>query len=340
MATFQKRQGKWRVIIRRKGFPLQTKTFALKSQGEEWARNIERQMDTGRPMTGVVSKDTVKEIFEKYARDVSPTKKGARWEQVRIARICRTAAFIHKLIIKVAPQDIQVWRNQRLTEVSPDSVNREMNLLSAIFTHAIKEWHVALMANPVRLVKRPPKGKPRNRRIRPDELALIWRSREGPRKDSGTVKDYVPWAVELAVETALRFGELTALTWGDVNLEEGWVHVGKSKNGEERYVPLTARAAELLQQLQVQSTESVPGLRVMPCNAATLNTTIREWFTTLGLHDLHFHDTRHEGVSRLSKAFANVVELSAVTGHKDLKALKVYYNPTPQELVAKLRGKA
>ena len=54
------------------------------------------------------------------------------------------------------------------------------------------------------------------------------------------------------------------------------------------------------------------------------------------LDDVHFHDTRHEAASRLSEKLSNVLELSAVTGHKDLRMLKRYYHPRAEDLAKKL----
>ncbi len=55
-----------------------------------------------------------------------------------------------------------------------------------------------------------------------------------------------------------------------------------------------------------------------------------------GLGDLHFHDLRHEGTSRLAEKLDNVLELSAVTGNKTLSMLKRYYHPRAKDLARKL----
>lgn len=52
--------------------------------------------------------------------------------------------------------------------------------------------------------------------------------------------------------------------------------------------------------------------------------------------DLGFHDMRHEAVTRLSNILVNVLELSAMTGHRPPQSLERYYNPTSEEKAAKL----
>jgi len=54
------------------------------------------------------------------------------------------------------------------------------------------------------------------------------------------------------------------------------------------------------------------------------------------LSDVHFHDIRHEAASRLAEKLSNVLELSAVTGHRDLRMLKRYYHPRAEDLAKKL----
>ncbi|MFZ5463765.1 MAG: tyrosine-type recombinase/integrase, partial [Pseudomonadota bacterium] len=55
-----------------------------------------------------------------------------------------------------------------------------------------------------------------------------------------------------------------------------------------------------------------------------------------GIEDFHFHDLRHKATSRLAEKLPNVIELAAVTGHKDLRMLKRYYHPRAEDLARKL----
>jgi integrase len=55
-----------------------------------------------------------------------------------------------------------------------------------------------------------------------------------------------------------------------------------------------------------------------------------------GIADLHFHDLRHEATSRIAERLDNILELSAVTGHKSVQLLKRYYHPRATDLARKL----
>jgi integrase len=53
------------------------------------------------------------------------------------------------------------------------------------------------------------------------------------------------------------------------------------------------------------------------------------------IYNLHFHDARHEGTTRLAKIY-KVLDLAKIIGHKDIHELMIYYNPTIEELVASM----
>ena len=108
------------------------------------------------------------------------------------------------------------------------------------------------------------------------------------------------------------------------------------KNGEEREVPLTDKAIEILDILCKGLGEEDFILRGQ--NSDSLGATFRRMKKKVGLSHKHFHDSRHEAATRLSKVFKNTLELSAITGHKRLDILKRYYNPTGNEMRKRLQG--
>jgi integrase len=195
----------------------------------------------------------------------------------------------------------------------------------------MKRWRVKLRVNPMRDIDKPTKDKARNRRVKQSEIDAIWG--HFGRHEPTIQRHYIPWMFEFACETGMRLGELTKLRWEDVNPEERWVYVLPSKNGDDRNGLLTVRAVELLAGLP-RNLE-----RVFPTNVGSVGTEFRRALKELGLSDLHFHDSRHEATSRLAK-WLSVLELARVVGHRDLKSLMTYYNPTPAELAAKLPGGA
>lgn len=328
--------GRYRAVVRRVGYKARSKIFPTERQAKAWARALETDIDRAHyrdPGEGL--KTTVKDLFEKFRDEVAPLRKGGRWEAVRLDYLLRTAEFIERRLDQLRAEDIRTWRDARLKLVSGASVNREMNLISGVFTHAIKEWGVRLPENPVHNVKRPVGfGRHRNRRWSEADLAKVlqaagWKIEQRP----AIGRDYVGWAVLIAIETAMRLGELCALRVRDFHPAERYVALHDTKNGDARTVPLSKKALELL-------TILVEGRggdeHIIPVSSGSLGVYYREVRRKAGVVDLRFHDTRHEAATRLSRKLSNVLELSAVTGHRSLQSLKRYYNPTASELAAKL----
>lgn len=98
MATIQKRGGTWRVQVRRRGKALSA-TFDTKVEAEHWAIRTESQMIDGivpqAPARRIVEPagETAAAIFQRYADEVSPKKRGGRWEQVRLRASSRSTLF-------------------------------------------------------------------------------------------------------------------------------------------------------------------------------------------------------------------------------------------------------
>lgn len=328
--------GRYRAVVRRTGYETRSAILPTKVKAQAWARQIEAEMDAVKYRdTSGAKKLTVTDILDRFSREVCPTRKGCRWEQVRIAKFKRQMTFAKRRLVELRPEDIRDWRDQALKTLSPASVNRELNLLSGVFSHAMKEWSAPLAENPVQQVKRPAgSGRARNRRWSEQEIADVLRE-SGWKEDAQptTGREYVGWAVLVAVETAMRLGELCALRIADFHPAERYVALHDTKNGDARQVPLSRRALEIITFITAGRPKTE---RIFPLKANTLGTYFRLIRNRLGIADLHFHDTRHEATTRLSKKLPNVLELSAVTGHRSLQSLKRYYHPEPASIAAKL----
>jgi integrase len=71
--------------------------------------------------------------------------------------------------------------------------------------------------------------------------------------------------------------------------------------------------------------------------SSTLDYSFRKLVRGVGLANLRFHDSRHEAIARFAKLLPNVLELSAVSGHRSVQMLKRYYHPNVEDLAAKLK---
>lgn len=138
-------------------------------------------------------------------------------------------------------------------------------------------------------------------------------------------------AVLFAIETAMRAGEICGLKWADVNMQRRIAHLPITKNGDSRDVPLSLRAAELIEQLR-----GIDDTWVFSLDAKSLDVLFRRARDNCGIRDLHFHDTRREALTRLSKKVP-VEVLAKISGHRDLRILlNVYYRPDMADIAKML----
>jgi hypothetical protein len=156
VATIEKRGKFWRVKIRRQGAPAQTRTFENKTVAQQWARGIETELDSGvvidrRP----AERTTLAEVLERYRRDVTPTKRGARDENLRLKAMA-LRPFARIRMAAITSSYLAAYRDQRLKVVSGATVNREFNVLSHAIDTSRREWDIPIPFNPCTLVRRPP----------------------------------------------------------------------------------------------------------------------------------------------------------------------------------------
>lgn len=319
MASFRKMKSGWRaeVCVNR---VRDSRMFDTKSAAMIWAVEREQEIKEGKEE---VCKHIGTDIFNRYLKEVSKHKRGEKWEKIRLLKFIEHPPF-KKPVNEIVSDDIVKWRNLRLTDVSPSTVRREMNLLGHCFETARKEWKW-IDENPCADVRKPSDAPPRDRLISEEEIKLIRQCLDWPKDEEATGKmQKVAVGFCFAIETAMRMGEICGLTKKDIN--KNVAKLPKTKNGSSREVPLSKRALELL--------TFVPDLweDMTPKQFEAL---YRKGRDRSGIENLVFHDTRHEAITRLAKKL-DVLDLARMVGHKDIRQLMTYYNETAENLASRL----
>ena len=335
MAYYRKRSNGWRAEIAILG-TRDSATWPTKAQAVAWATETEARIraDHARGHTAAPpAKLTVYELISDYIAKRLPQKKGAEKEALRLARFGRELAWVGEFASSITQQHIATWRDGRLTEVQPSSVNRELNLLSALFAHAVEIR--ACTVNPVRGLRRPRNPPARDRDINHAEIDAMLAALDYQPGATPTKKiHYIAMALLFALETGMRAGEITALTWDRVLLEQRYLTLLDTKNGDSRQVPLSTAAITILNLLpRAQG----------PCfaiTAASLDTLWRRARRRAAerlpsVVDLHFHDSRHAAVTRLARLLSPL-DLARMIGHRDLNSLMIYYNASATDIAGRL----
>jgi len=148
MATIEKRGQFWRVKIRRTGLAAQTRTFDNRTQAQQWARGVESEIDKGIVVDRrVAQRLSLAEILERYRREVTPTKRGAADENLRLKAMAQRP-FARIRMSALTSSHLAAYRDERLKVVSGAIVNREFSVLSHAIDTARREWDVYLPTNP------------------------------------------------------------------------------------------------------------------------------------------------------------------------------------------------
>src|ERR1035437_4870599 len=121
MATYRKLpSGNWRVEIAKHG-KRKSATFNLKGEAVAWANQIEHELNAGAGKAAHIK--TLAQAMDRYQQEITPAKKGARWESIRIDKLRRELPFVGKLIGDVDVTDISSWRDLSLSKLEASTVN-------------------------------------------------------------------------------------------------------------------------------------------------------------------------------------------------------------------------
>jgi integrase len=326
MASFRQRNGKWQARVIRDGYPDQTKTFQSKADAEKWARALESAIDKGQFVTTTEAhRTTLSDVIARYLVEITPTMKGATEDAIRLKAILRKPIAKWSMA-NLSAARIAAYRDERLKEVSAGTVIRELAYLSSIINHARREWGINV-SNPVQMVRKPQSPQARSRVLTDDEIGKLLHALEPQGRRSHWTKP----AVQLALETAMRRGELLSLRWEYIDLQARTAFLPDTKNGESRTVPLSSAAAQVLSELP----KHISGA-VIPVKFFSLDAAFKRACKRAGLQEVRFHDLRRTAITRMADKLPNVIELAAVSGHKSLMVLKRYYRPAPIDLAKKL----
>ncbi|MBI1890446.1 MAG: tyrosine-type recombinase/integrase [Burkholderiales bacterium] len=320
MASINKRGNKWQVRICRKNSPTICKTFTLLKDAQTWAKTVELRLERGEAL----GRDTVQlsVLLERYRATIATSKKGFKQEEPRL-RAWLTHPYSQREAASLKPEDIASYRDQRLAEgKSTSTVRIELSLLSSVYKYAKHEWGFSTLSNPVTEIRRPSPSKGRDRRLEAGELEALLKATEG---------SFMSIVILLAIETAMRAGELAVLRWENVNLERRIAVLPDTKNGDKRVVPLSTKAIEILRSLD-RTSPTVFQIQ----DSYVISDAFRRVTRKAGIKGLRFHDIRHEAVSRLFEKRLNLMEVASISGHRSLQMLQRYTHLRAEELALRL----
>jgi len=310
MSTIRQRSNlSWQVIIRRKGFPKQSKVFKKKAEATLWARQIEHEIDQGNQVDfSQASKVTIHRIIDDYlaTREVYRSYKR---EKSRLLLLKKH--FGDYSVAQITPTRIALFRDLRLAQgLSPATVVKDLNTLSKVLKIGEIRWNIYRPYNPILLVEKPKVVGHRVRRLSlQEEQILIHKT-----------NFKMQAMIIFAIETGMRLGEILSLKWSDIDKDVATLK--NTKNNEIRYIPFSLTVKNILQNLP----KNIIDNRVFYFwkTVSGFESSWQKFKKRQGLQDLRFHDLRHEAISRMFEKGLNHMEVSSISGHKSLLILRKY----------------
>jgi integrase len=323
MGTIRKRGNSWNAQIRLAGWRGFTKSFKSKRDAHAWVDDLENKLkNQGTPHQKLRKKYLLKDLFERYSLEVAPKHKGVVSEQYRLRSLCRS--WLGNLDIRYyRVLHFEQYRQDRSKSVASGTIRRELKLIRQVIDHASKQWGIPIHFNPLAHMKMPEESQPRTRRLTERELAQIFLSADKQRNR------LIRPLIEFALETGMRRSELISVTWDDLSESDRILTITMTKNGDQRSIPLSRRARQILLGLDRTTT------LIFPLSATCIHQAWRRIKNKNGIENLRFHDLRHEAISRFFERGLSVAEVALMSGHRDVRQLFRYTHMQPRVLINK-----
>lgn len=331
--------GLWRVQIRRRSTQL-SRTFRLKSDAARWAAEQEARIDRGETVSKrlVSSGRTLGDLIESHMADMAEVGKAAqRSKEAVLLRLQRDVGRVATTDI-TREMIIDFGRRRAKEGAGPVTLSIDLTYISTVLQHAAVIYGQAVPTEQLRLGRAAllrlglvGSSMERDRRPTEDELTRLlayFRYRD---------RQVIPMerVIQFAIATAMRQEEITRILCEDFRPEGPSILIRQRKHPRDKktndqLVPLVSDAgfdaAALLEQ---QFTRVPMAGRVFPYNPRSIGAAFRRACGELQIDDLHFHDLRHEAISRLFEADWDIPQVASVSGHKDWKMLQRYTHLTP-----------
>lgn len=307
MGSITKTKTGYRAIIRLGKYrnkPIQ-KCFKHYRNAQQFIRTQEALIINGK--CGNPKYPTLNEAFDKYLASVSSKKKTYYYEFKIINKFKRELLFADKKLNLITTSDIAGYRDTYLETHKVSTWQRNLTILKHLWKIAQLEWGYELK-NIFYFARKLPKPEPRYRRLTEKELTLLLKGNH----TSQLMKNII----SLALETGMRRGEI--LNIKNEHILENTLLVPIRKNGRKNsQLPLSYKAKEILHKSNLPFGITAEGLK----------STWRRLCNKYEIKDLHFHDLRHESLSRYLESGLSIQEVQVISGHKDINTLmNVYAN--------------
>ena len=329
MATITKRKRKKGIVycaeVRVKGHPSLSQTFDRQSEALRWAEDTEEALRNNGYIGNAPPNDMLfDDALDKYLAQVS-SKKAQSTHRRELYQSRSLHFFYGNTLKEITPTLVAQFRDKRLTEVKSATVIKDLNLLSHIYTIALREWGVEA-TNPVSIIRKPKTPQGRLRFLTDGEIKnLLKESKKAKRP-------YLYHFIVLQLHTGMRPSEGAGLTWRQVDFDGRIIDLQQTKT-DPRRVPLTVTAIETLAELVPARGCRCKDFVFLPKRPKMTyrqrpNQYFRESFDAAvkraRIQDFHMHDLRHTAASYMIMNGVDLRTVADILGHKTISMTMRY----------------
>lgn len=342
-SILKEKSGTWRVQVRRKGRCL-SETFVRYDDAKKWGVDAERQIDRGEtPTLSRVGKlRTFGDLIDLHIADMKEVGKPPRRSKAATLKMLKRRLGTRSMT-EIDRERLLTFGRERAAEgAGPMTLSIDIGMIKLVLSHAAAVHGLPVRVEPADLARIAlkrlglvGKGIERDRRPTDEELEKLVAHFDGNQRQ------IIPMGriIKFAVATAMRQEEICRVTWDDLNERTKMLTVRdrkdpREKQGNDQRIPLLAVSgydpmALIEKQRAIRGNEDN---RIFPHNHKSVSTVFTRACQALKIIDLHFHDLRHEGTSRLFEAEFRIEQVALVTGHRDWKMLRRYTHLRPESL--------
>lgn len=343
MATIRQRGDAWQAIVRIRNngqLHQESKTFATERLARSWAENVEKAVKKNGVPQRKLGTTTLGDLLDMYGKargQVRPLRRSMEHELAQLEQ-----ALGHVKLNQLKVDTLTKWAMERRKTAGPATVMHNLATIRSVLGSAEPmfglevDGEVASKAiKALSTIGAVSKSKSRERRATDEEISRLVKEFE---RIAGNPSTIIPMAtvVQLAVVFPRRLGEITTMAWRDWNESRGTIILHGTKNPREprtETVPVPPAARKII--------EALPRIdeRILPYNGDSVSAAFDRACGRLGIEDLHFHDLRHEGISRLFEAGLGIHEVALVSGHTSWAMLRRYTHIRPEDVLEKLNAR-
>lgn len=305
----------------------EAQTFERRPAANAWLKKRETELSApGALSTGKNPNITLSDVIDRYERESQKSYGKTKKQVLKSIKDFQIASMKCR---DIGSADIVEFAQQLSVSRQPQTVANYLSHLSSVFAIARPAWAIELNYNAMldaqKVLKRlgtAGRSKERDRRPTVEEMDMII----GHYEDRQIrVPDVIPMSriILFALFSTRRQDEICRITWSDLDEANKRVLVRDMKNPGEKegnhvWCDLVPEALAVLQTLPRDDD------RIFPYEAKSVSASFTRACPLLGIEDLHFHDLRHEGISRLFELGWSIPHVATVSGHRSWSSLKRY----------------